>query len=102
MKMKPYEHPKALYPYEEWHVTEQSYDEENNQRNESIFALGNGYIGMRGNLEEGYYGKTGKSVVGNYLNGFYDSEPIVYPEGLTGTRRATSPCSMFRTRNGSS
>ncbi|GIP59608.1 beta-phosphoglucomutase [Paenibacillus woosongensis] len=84
MKMKPYEHPKALYPYEEWHVTEQSYDEENNQRNESIFALGNGYIGMRGNYEEGYYGKAGKSVVGNYLNGFYDSDPIVYPEGAYG------------------
>ncbi|WP_110933938.1 beta-phosphoglucomutase [Paenibacillus bouchesdurhonensis] len=84
MKMKPYVHPRALYPYQEWCVTEESYDEENNQRNESIFALGNGYIGMRGNFEEGYYGKKGKSVIGNYLNGFYDSEPIVYPEGAYG------------------
>ncbi|RUT46816.1 glycoside hydrolase family 65 protein [Paenibacillus anaericanus] len=84
MKMKPYEHPAALYPYHEWNLSEDRYDEENNQRSESVFALGNGYIGMRGNFEEGYHGTRGTSVIGNYLNGFYDSEPIVYPEGSYG------------------
>ena len=82
--MKSYEHPEALYPYHEWSLGEDSYDDENNQRSESVFALGNGYIGMRGNFEEGYHGKVGTSVTGNYLNGFYDSEPIVYPEGAYG------------------
>ncbi|WP_410512774.1 beta-phosphoglucomutase [Paenibacillus sp. BR2-3] len=84
MKMKPYEHPEALYPYHEWSLGEDAYDDENNQRSESVFALGNGYIGMRGNFEEGYHGIAGASVTGNYLNGFFDSEPIVYPEGAYG------------------
>ena len=84
MKMKPYEHPEALYPYHEWSLGEDAYNDENNQRSESVFALGNGYIGMRGNFEEGYYGREGSSVTGNYLNGFFDSEPIVYPEGAYG------------------
>jgi len=84
MKMKPYEHPEALYPYREWSLGEDAYEDENNQRSESIFALGNGYIGMRGNFEEGYHGSAGTSVTGNYLNGFFDSEPIVYPEGAYG------------------
>lgn len=39
---------------------------------------------MRGNFEEGYHGKAGASVAGNYLNGFFDSEPVVYPEGAFG------------------
>jgi beta-phosphoglucomutase len=84
MKMKPYEHPAALYPYRAWSLDEEAYDDMNNQRSESIFALGNGYIGMRGNFEEGYHGTEGSSVNGNYLNGFFDSEPIVYPEGAYG------------------
>ncbi|OMD38661.1 beta-phosphoglucomutase [Paenibacillus odorifer] len=82
--MKPYVHPAAVYPYREWSLDEENYNEENNQRSESVFALGNGYIGMRGNFEEGYHGHSGSSVTGNYLNGFFDSEPIVYPEGAYG------------------
>ena len=84
MKMKPFIHPTALYPYREWSLDEEAYNEENNQRSESVFALGNGYIGMRGNFEEGYHGKSGSTVTGNYLNGFFDSEPIEYPEGAYG------------------
>ncbi|SEU29601.1 glycoside hydrolase family 65 protein [Paenibacillus sp. NFR01] len=84
MKMKPYVHPKPLYPYREWSLEEEHYTDEDNQRSESVFAIGNGYIGMRGNFEEGYHGKLGKSVNGNYLNGFYDAEPIHYPEGAYG------------------
>ncbi|GIO84768.1 kojibiose phosphorylase [Paenibacillus faecis] len=82
--MKPeaqaHSHAYALYPFTEWSIKEVAYLEENQQRSESIFALGNGYIGMRGNFEEGYYGTEGSSVTGNYLNGFYDAEPILYPE----------------------
>ena len=71
----------AIYPYTEWSILEEQYIEENHRRNESIFAIGNGYIGMRGNFEEGFQGAADKSTNGTYLNGFYDSEPIVYPEG---------------------
>lgn len=84
MRMKPHTHMAAVYPYREWSLDEEKYEEEYIQRNESVFALGNGYIGMRGNFEEGYHGSSGSSVTGNYLNGFFDSEPIVYPGGAYG------------------
>ncbi len=73
-----------LYPYEEWSITERSFDVETNLQDETIFALGNGYIGMRGNFEEGYGGPDDTTVQGTYINGFYESEPIHYPEGAYG------------------
>ncbi|GAB6098621.1 glycosyl hydrolase family 65 protein [Halanaerocella petrolearia] len=74
----------TIYPYDEWKIKEEEFDIETNYRDETIFALGNGYIGMRGNFEEGYDGPTGTSLQGTYLNGFYESEPIIYPEGAYG------------------
>ncbi len=70
-----------IYPYEPWTITESSFDTETNQRDETVFAVGNGYIGMRGNFEEGYDGPKGTSLHGTYLNGFYDSSPIAYSKG---------------------
>jgi len=71
---------KIIYPSEPWTVTEHAFDIETNQRDETVFALGNGYIGMRGNFEEGYDGPKGTSLHGTYLNGFYDASPITYPK----------------------
>ncbi|WP_309121240.1 glycosyl hydrolase family 65 protein [Paenibacillus sp.] len=51
--------------------------------NESIFALGNGYIGVRGNFEEGYAPGM-NSIRGTYLNAFHDVIPIPYGEKLHG------------------
>lgn len=84
MNKRPYEHPAALHSPREWSLVEDAYDEKDNQRKESLFSLGNGYIGMRGYFEEGYHGKEGASVRGNYVNGFYDTAPIRYPEGAYG------------------
>ncbi|MCA1835066.1 MAG: family 65 glycosyl hydrolase [Actinobacteria bacterium] len=44
---------------------------------ESIFALANGHIGLRGNLDEGDPHK----LPGTYLNSFYELRPLPYPEG---------------------
>src|SRR3990167_10365520 len=63
-----------------WVVSEESFQTENNYLGETIFALGNGYIGMRGNFEEGYQGPKGTSLLGTYINGFYESGPIQYGE----------------------
>lgn len=51
--------------------------------NESLFALGNGYLGVRGNFEEGYphYFPT---IRGTYINAFYDTATIHYGEGAYG------------------
>nr|WP_315259561.1 glycosyl hydrolase family 65 protein [uncultured Duganella sp.] len=68
------------YPLEAWCIRETSFDTESHFLDETLFALGNGYIGLRGTGEEGYSGPAGTSLDGTYLNGFYESEPIVYPE----------------------
>lgn len=67
------------FPLDPWSVRESRYDPAENRRDESLFALGNGYIGVRGTLEEG--APTGAPTVpGSYLNGFHEREPIAYPE----------------------
>jgi alpha,alpha-trehalose phosphorylase len=46
------------------------------ERTESIFALSNGHIGMRGTLEDG----EPRGLPGTYLNGFYEQHPLPYAE----------------------
>ncbi len=43
---------------------------------ESLFALANGHIGLRGNLDEG----EPHGIPGTYLNGLYASRPLPYAE----------------------
>ena len=49
-------------------------------RNETLFTLANGYLGLRGDTEEA----QGSFHKGTYINGFYDSEPIIYGETAYG------------------
>lgn len=49
-------------------------------RNETLFTLGNGNLGLRGDTEE----KNGTVHKGTYINGFYDSETILYGENAYG------------------
>ena len=43
---------------------------------ESVFALSNGHIGLRGNLDEG----EPHGLPGTYLNGVYEARPLPYAE----------------------
>lgn len=52
-------------------------------RNETLFTLGNGNLGLRGDTEE----KNGTVHKGTYINGFYDSETILYGENAYGYAR---------------
>ncbi len=70
---------KAIYPFDQWNIIENGFNPENNYRNETIFCLGNGYLGMRGNIEEGFIGDV-EGCKGSYINGFYESEKIIYGE----------------------
>lgn len=63
-----------------WRIVENEFNPKNNFVNETLFATGNGYIGIRGNFEEGYAGPNGTGLEGIYINGFYDSEVIKYGE----------------------
>ncbi|MFL5285147.1 MAG: hypothetical protein ACJ8AW_30275 [Rhodopila sp.] len=68
------------YPADEWNVVEKHFYPELLAQTETILALGNGYIGMRGCPEEG-----GPHVENSTLiNGFYESRPILYGEEAYG------------------
>ncbi|TWT14597.1 glycoside hydrolase family 65 protein [Planomicrobium sp. CPCC 101079] len=66
-----------------WKLTKFELDNQNLLVNESLLSLGNGYLGIRGNFEEGY--KEGyKSIRGAYINAFHDETDITYGEKLYG------------------
>ena len=69
--------PEHLYPPEEWRVTEARYSDEFVDRTETVFSLGNGYVGIRGSCEEG----RPALCPGTFVNGFHESWPIVHAEG---------------------
>ncbi|SKA97308.1 alpha,alpha-trehalose phosphorylase [Caloramator quimbayensis] len=64
---------------DEWKIIEDKFIWGNNLKNETLFSIGNGYIGMRGNFEEGIYNKE-FSIEGTYINGFYETHKINYGE----------------------
>ncbi len=55
-----------------WTVTQNGFDPEGNRVFESLFSLGNGHFGGRGNHEEAY---SGDSLPGNYLAGVFYPDP---------------------------
>lgn len=52
-----------------WRIIESSFDPDYSQVAESIFSLGNEYMGVRGYFEEGY---SGNKLIGSYFNGVYE------------------------------
>src|SRR5690242_14038611 len=64
------------FPIEEWSVREIGLHLDTLAQTESIFALSNGHIGLRGNLDEG----EPHGTPGTYLNSFYEIRPLPYPE----------------------
>ena len=72
--------PWYVYPPEEWRIVEKKFYPRLLESSESIFSVGNGYLGLRGNFEEG----TPVFQQGTYINGFYESWPIVYAESAYG------------------
>ena len=70
----------AIYPHQAWKITEEEFLVKNNHHNEAIFTLGNGYMGLRGTLEEDYPGSEDTTTPGFYINGVYASEEIIYGE----------------------
>ncbi|MCR5736360.1 MAG: family 65 glycosyl hydrolase [Eubacterium sp.] len=58
---------------DQWKIIEHGYNPEYGEVAESIFSLGNEYMGIRGFFEEGY---SGKKLIGSYFNGIYEqTEP---------------------------
>jgi alpha,alpha-trehalose phosphorylase len=64
------------YPVEPWQLREIGVELDTLGQSESLFALSNGHIGIRGNLDEG----DPAALPGTYLNSFYESRPLPYAE----------------------
>jgi alpha,alpha-trehalose phosphorylase len=65
------------FTVEEWSVREVGLHLDTLAQTESIFALSNGHIGLRGNLDEG----EPYSLPGTYLNTFCELRPLPHAEG---------------------
>lgn len=73
--MVEHHHP-AHFTVEPWRVRELNLDFSRLAQAESVFALSNGHIGVRGNLEEG----DPNALPGTYLSSFYEKRPLPYAE----------------------
>ena len=69
--------PEHLYPADEWRIVEARYSDEFVGLTETVFSLGNGFLGVRGSFEEG----RPALVPGTFVNGFHETWPIVHAEG---------------------
>ena len=68
--------PHPAFAVDPWAVVETALDLGVLAQAESVFALSNGHIGLRGNLDEG----EPHGLPGTYLNGFYEIRPLPYAE----------------------
>ena len=79
-----------------WEIVEEAFCPEKNCHRETLFFLGNGYLGTRGTFEEGLRtvqkssadvdsGATPIATIeGTYVNGFFEISPIIYGEKAYG------------------
>ncbi|MFC5995887.1 glycoside hydrolase family 65 protein [Pseudonocardia hispaniensis] len=65
------------FTVEPWVVREPALHLDAMGQTESVFALSNGHIGLRGNLDEG----EPHAIPGTYLNSLYERRPLPYAEG---------------------
>jgi alpha,alpha-trehalose phosphorylase len=68
------QHP--AFAVDPWAIRETVLDLERLAQTESVFALANGNLGLRGNLDEG----EPFGLPGTYLAGFYETRPLPYAE----------------------
>ena len=64
------------YTVEPWGIRETHLDLDRLAQSESVFALSNGHIGVRGTLDEG----EPSALPGTYLNAFWEARPLPYAE----------------------
>ena len=83
-----------VFAVEPWAVPERELHLDLLPQTESIFALSNGHIGLRGNLDEG----EPWGLPGTYLNGFYEIRPLPHAEAGYGYPEAGQ--TMLNVTNG--
>jgi alpha,alpha-trehalose phosphorylase len=83
-----------VFSVEPWSVTERELHLDLLAQTESIFALSNGHIGLRANLDEG----EPSGSPGTFLNSFYEVRPLPYAESAYGNPEAGQ--TMINVTNG--
>jgi len=68
------------FTVEPWNLHETHLDLDLLAKTESVFALANGQVGWRANLDEG----EPHALPGSYLNGVYETRPLPYAESAYG------------------
>jgi alpha,alpha-trehalose phosphorylase len=74
---------RSRWPVDPWRLTETRYSADDLGVTETLFAVGNGYLGLRGNVEEGRDSHTH----GTFVNGFHETFPIQHAEEAFGFAR---------------
>ncbi|WP_445256383.1 glycoside hydrolase family 65 protein [Nocardioides aurantiacus] len=74
---------RGRFPADPWRLVETSYRYDDLGTTETLFAVGNGYLGMRGNPEEG----RDAVAHGTFVNGFHETWPIRHAEAAFGFAR---------------
>jgi len=75
--------PEDIYPEDDWRIIETAFTAEWAGNAETVFALSNGFIGIRGLVEEARPAVES----GTFLNGFHETWPIVHAEQAFGFAR---------------
>ena len=95
---------KKYLKVDEWSIIEEGWNPDNHEVSESIFSIGNGYMGQRANFEEAY---SGHSLQGSYMAGvYYPDKTRVgwwkngYPEYFAKVLNATNWIGIGITING--
>lgn len=83
-----------VFTVEPWSITERELHLELLAQTESIFALSNGHIGLRANLDEG----EPSGSPGTFLNSLYEKRPLPYAESAYGNPEAGQ--TMINVTNG--
>jgi len=83
-----------VFHVEPWSLRERALDLDVLAQTESVFALSNGHLGWRGNLDEG----EPHGLPGSYLNGVYEERPLGFAEAIYG--RPQSGQTIINVANG--
>lgn len=74
---------RTRFPVDEWRLVETRFDADDLGTTESLFTVGNGYLGLRGNYSE----SRDAHADGTFINGFHETWPISHAEEAYGFAR---------------
>jgi alpha,alpha-trehalose phosphorylase len=75
--------PEHLFPRDEWRIVSARWTPRFSTRAETVFALSNGYVGIRGTPDEG----RPVEAAGTFIAGFHETWPMIHAEEAYGLPR---------------